>query len=61
MQPIRPSPNYSLNGEERYRAEVLREFERCHKKDERFIRTSPNGKKWSLGVDDSGNTTWTEL
>lgn len=27
----------------------------------RIVRTSPNGSRWELGVDNAGNTTWTAL
>lgn len=27
----------------------------------RIIRTSPDGTRWELGVDDAGATVWTEL
>lgn len=51
----RPTPQYSQENESRYRDQVARQFQRCHKKGERLIRQSPNGTNWEIVVDDSGN------
>lgn len=48
-------PSYSQRNETEFRKRMARELANCHKKNERVILTAPDGSKWALTVDNSGN------